>query len=155
VINWSSSVNLSDHLIQAPKGFFCLDVFRKGLLIERFEEENLIVDNSKQIHAKLLGGAVSGQSVTKIGFGSNGLAPAGGNTLLTNGYIKAVDATTYPNTNQVQFAFSLSSAEANGLAIMEFGLLTAANTLYARRVRGAPLNKDADLSFSGTWTIVF
>lgn len=146
---------LHDQFERAPSGLFVLNIFRRGQLIETIEEKNLIVDASKQIHAKLLGGSVANQSVTQIGFGVNGTAPAGGNTSLTSAYVKAVDAVSYPLTNQVQFSFSLGSGEANPLAIMEFGLLTAGNVLYARKVRSAALNKDSDLSFSGTWTISF
>ena len=138
-----------------PQGRFILNVFRRGELIEVFDEKNLIVTNSKQIHAKLLGGSVANQSVTQIGFGTNGTAPAAGNTGLTGTYLKAVDAVSYPATNQVQFNFSLSSSENNGMSILEFGLFTAGGALYARKVRSAPLNKDSDLSLSGSWIISF
>lgn len=119
------------------------------------DEPNLIVDNSKELHAKLIGGTVSNRSVTQIGFGTSGTAPAGGNTGLTGTFLKALDATTFPLTNNVQFAFSLATGENNGMAIMEFGLFTAGSTLYARKVRSVALNKDSDLSFTGTWTINF
>lgn len=138
-----------------PKGRLYLEVYRRGELIEVFEEENLIVDGSKQTHARLLGGDVSNRSVTRFSVGTNGTAPAAGNTALTSPYTKAIDTVSYPATNQVQFAFSLGSGEANGKAIMEFGLLTAGGTLYARRVRASALNKDSDISLSGTWTITF
>ena len=56
----------------------------------------------------------------------------------------------------VVFAFSLGTADANGLAIGEFGLLSAAGVLYARKVRAYQIiNKDASMSLSGTWTIQF
>lgn len=139
----------------APSGHFVLDIFRGGKLIEHFEEKNLIVDGSKQIHARLLGGDVTNRSVTQFAVGTNGTAPAGGNTTITGAFAKAVDNVTYPLVNQVQFAFSLAAGEANGMAILEFGLLTAAGALYARKVRAAALNKDADISLSGTWTITF
>lgn len=148
-------IQLRDSYSQGPHGLFVLDVFRKGEHIERFEDKNLIVDNSKQIHAKLLGGSVAQQSVTQFGVGTSGTAPAGGNTSLTGQYLKAIDQVTYPLTNQVQFAFSLGTAEANGMAIMEFGLFTAAGALYARKVRSAALNKDTDLTLAGTWLISF
>lgn len=154
-------MKLHDHLPAGPTGYLVLDAYRGGELVERielvehFEGENLIVDGSKQTHARLLGGDVTNRSVTQIGFGTNGTAPVGGNTALTSAYMKAIDAVSYPATNQVQFAFSLGSGEANGKAIMEFGLFTAAGVLYARKVRTAALNKDSDLSFTGTWTITF
>lgn len=149
------SLILQDIYGRPPTGDFLLRVYRRGVLVEVIDEHNLIVDNSKLIHAHLLGGDVTNRSVTQIGYGTNATAPVGGNTALTGAYIKPIDTVSYPATNQVQFAFSLGSAESNPLAISEFGLLTAGSMLYARKVRSAPLNKDTDLSFSGTWTINF
>lgn len=148
------SLSLHD-FVPAPSGLFVLRVYRRGELVEVFEEKNLIVVGSQQVHAKLLGGAVANQSVTQIGYGTNATAPVFGNTTLTGAYTKNVDTVSYPASNQVQFAFSLGSGEANPMAISEFGLITAGGTLYARKVRSQPLNKDTDISFSGTWTISF
>ncbi len=148
-------MHFSDTPESKPTGRLRLEIYRKGELIEVFDEQNLIVDGSKEVQAKLIGGTVTNNSVTQFGVGTNGTAPAGGNTALTAPYLKNVDAVTYPAVGQVRFTFSLSSLEANGMAIMEFGLLTAAGVLYARRVRAAALNKDADISISGTWTITF
>lgn len=150
------TISLRDDFERKPRGDFYLEVFRRGELIEVFEEKNLVVIGSQQAHAKLLGGDVSGQSVTQIGFGTGTVAPVFGNTGLTSGsYVKALDGHSYPATNQVLFSFSLGTAEANGMAISEFGLLTGSSALYARKTRTLPLNKDVDLSFSGTWTISF
>lgn len=141
-------------LICLPKGVLRFDVFQHGLLIDSFVEENLIVDGAKGILANLLGGAVSGKSVTKIGFGTNGAAPAGGNTALTGAFVKSVGSPSYPGS-AVVFPFTLGTSEANGLAIIEFGLLSTDGTLFSRRVRGTAINKDNTISFSGTWTITF
>ena len=82
----------------------------------------------------MLGGDVTGQSVTQIGFGTGAVVPVFANTSLTAGaFVKALDGHSYPATNQVQFAFSLLTTEANGIAISEFGLLTAGSALYARK----------------------
>lgn len=148
-------MNLLDHYSQAPSGLFVLDIFRRGQLIERMEEPNLIVDGSKQTQARLLGGDVTNRSITQFGVGTNGTAPAAGNLSLTSAFLKNVDSVAYPAANMVQFLFSLATTEANGKAILEFGLLTAAGALYARKVRTAALNKDSDISFSGSWTISF
>lgn len=144
-----------DQFERGPSGLFVLNVYRRGELIDRFEEKNLIVDNYKQTHAHLLGGDVANRSVSQFGVGTSGVAPAGGNTTLTGGYTKNLDSVIYPASNQVQFDFSLGSTEANGMAILEFGLFTTAGTLYARKVRATALNKDTDISFTGTWTISF
>jgi hypothetical protein len=149
------NLSLRDDFERKPTGDFYLEVRRNGKLIEVFEEKNLVVIGSQLAHAKLLGGDVTGQSVTQIGFGTGAVAPVFANTTLTSAYTKAIDGHSYPATNQVQFAFSLGTAEANAKAISEFGLLTAGGALYARKTRTLPLNKDVDLTFSGTWTISF
>lgn len=145
-----------DHYSRAPSGLFVLDVFQDGKLIERICESNLIVDGSKTLHAHLLGGDTANRSVTKFAVGTSGTAPVGTNTALTGSFSKALDSTPdYPLSNQVRFTFSLASGEANGKAIMEFGLLTPVDVLYARKVRAVALNKEADITVSGTWTISF
>lgn len=151
----SATLLLSDHPDRPPTGELRLQIYRGTELIEEFIEQNLIVDGSKQTHARLLGGDITNRSVTQIGFGTNGVAPAAGNAALTNPTLKGIDSVTYPAANQVSFNFSLGSAEANGKAIMEFGLLTAAGVLYARRVRASALNKESDISLSGSWVITF
>jgi hypothetical protein len=140
---------------RGPSGLLVIDIFRRGKLIEHFEDRNLIVNGSKEINARLIGGSVTDRSITKIGVGTSGTAPAGGNTGLTSSYVKAIDGVTYPVAGTVQFAFSLATGEANGKAIMEFGLFTESDVLYARRVRSTALNKESDISLSGAWQITF
>jgi hypothetical protein len=136
-------------------GLFHLSVLRRGRLIEEISEPNLVVNGSKQIQAQLLGGNTSGNTISQIGYGTSLTAPVVGNTGLTSAYMKALDSVTYPTTGQVQFNFSLGSGEANGVAIGEFGLFSGGGALYARKVRSAALNKASDISFTGSWTIVF
>ena len=148
-------LNFIDSQLDAPSGRLVLNVFRGSELVEALDEQNLIVVGSKQTHARLLGGDTANRTVTKFGVGTNGTAPAAGNTSLTGAFVKAIDSVEYPASNQVKFNFSLTSAEANGMAILEFGLLTGGDVLYARKVRAAALNKDSDISISGSWTITF
>lgn len=138
-----------------PRGRLRVTVRRGGEVIEEMDEDNLIVDVSKTIHSRLLGGATSGKTVTTIGFGTNGTAPVAGNTALTSAFTKAIDSVSYPASNQVQFNFSLLSTEANGKDILEFGLLTGDGSLYARRVRSGVLSKQSDISLTGSWVITF
>jgi Flp pilus assembly protein TadG len=153
------SLSLIDKFVRPPSGRLFYQVFERGKLIETVDDHNLIVVGSQSIHAHLLGGAVTNQSVTQIGYGTNGTAPVFGNTALTGAYTKAIDSVAYPATNQVQFNFSLgvggTDTGAYGLAISEFGLLTPSGTLYARKTRSAPLNFNSDISFTGAWTISF
>lgn len=138
-----------------PTGKFILRVYRGSELVEEFIEDNLVVDGSKLMLSKLLGGSVTNNSVTQISFGTSGTAPAAGNTTITNPYTKAIDTVTYPATGQVSFNFSLGTGEANGKAILEFGLLSGGSALFARKVRATALNKESDLTLSGSWLITF
>lgn len=137
------------------RGRLTYTVYKNGVPIETFDEDNLIVDGSKVTLARLLGGDVTNRPITQIQFGTNGTAPAAGNTTITSPFSKSIDSVSYPATNQVQFNFTLGSAEANGKAILEFGLLNAIGTLVARRIRASALNKDTDISLSGSWLITF
>lgn len=144
-----------DEVSSPVTGHFHLEIWRLGRLVEVVDEPNLVVVGSKTCQSRLVGGAVMGKSITTIGFGTSGTAPAPGNASLTGQFTKAVDSVTYPASNQVRFAFSLTTSEANGMAIMEFGLLSGDGTLFARKVRSAAFNKDSDVSVAGTWTLTF
>lgn len=148
-------MNLHDTWERRPSGLFTLNVFRGGVLIERVEESNLVVDLAKTGLARMLGSDLTNRPITQIGFGTSGTAPAAGNTALTGAYLKNHDGSTFPGAGQVSFAFSLGTSEANGMAILEFGLLTANGTLYARKTRSTALNKAADITISGSWVLTF
>lgn len=150
-------MRIFDIFKKKPRGHFVLNVFKDGVLIEHFEQKNLIVIGSQATHAALLGGNVAGNSVTQFAVGTNATPPVFGNVAITGQYANEITSVTYPASNQVQFAFAMGTADAaaDGMAISEFGLLTTSGTLYARKTRTAPLNFASDISFSGTWTISF
>jgi hypothetical protein len=137
------------------RGEFTLLVWRRGELIEEYADGNLIVDASKAVMANLIGGSVTNRSISQISFGTNGTAADPANTAITSPYTKPLDGVTYPSNGSAQFAFSLGSGEANGMSIIEFGLLTGGSTLFARKVRSGAIAKASDLSFTGTWRIIF
>ena len=147
-------MNFQDHFVR-PRGTLAYKVQKSGVLIEDVCEENLVVVGSQYALAQLLGGSGAGNSINQISFGTNAAAPAFSNTAITNAFTKSIDSVSYPAGNQVQFSFSLASTQANGLAISEFGLITASGALFARRVRSSPLNMAADITVSGTWVISF
>lgn len=140
---------------QKPRGIFVLDIFRRGCLIDHFEDDNLIVTMGRTSVARLIGGDTSGRSIVNIGFGTNGTAANPADTALSGAYVKAIDSHSYPISTSVQFNFSLGTTEAVGLSIQEFGLLTSSGLLHARKVRGGPLLKDIDISLTGTWTLIY
>jgi hypothetical protein len=128
-------------------------------LVDEFEDKNLIVDTARKQMAHLIAGEVTNRSVKSISFGTNGNVPTVADTEITNPYTKNIGVIIPPSLNntvgQVTFEWSLSTAEANGKAIREFGLVTADNALFARRVRTTPINKEPDISLEGSWTIIF
>ena len=151
----TASAPMCDHA-DMPRGRFRLDVFRRGRLVERVDEPNLIVTNAKVILAGLAGGSRTAPGITTLGIGTSLAAPVYGNTTLTQGHYKLLDGVSYPVPGEAMFAFSLGSAEANGTAIGEFGLLSADGLLFARKVRSFDaLLKDQTMSFSRTWTNQF
>jgi len=134
------------------RGELEVGVHRNGLLVDWWRDSNLILEGAREMLAQLIAGDGSGQSVAEIGFGTNGDAPAPGDTSLTGAHWRAVSGHSYPAAGKVQFDFVLSSTEANGMTIREFGLRTSAGTLFSRKARGA-IEKTDDISLSGTWTI--
>jgi hypothetical protein len=129
---------------------------RKGVLIEHDLDHNLIVNTARTNMAKLVAGEGTNRAITKIVFGTNGTAPSPDDTAITNPLVKSISGFTYPTATSVQFTFTLTGAEANGMAIAEFGLRCADGSLFARKTRnGKVIEMDTDLELSGYWTILF
>ncbi len=146
-------MHLSDTAVLS--GRFCLEIRdRCGELLDLIEEPNLIVDGARNQLSRLVGGSGANRHITHIGFGIGASAPAPGNTGLSGAYWKPIGSVDYPAAGQVAFSWSLATSEANGLAIVEFGLRCADGTLFARKARN-PIHKSDDLSLTGVWTIIF
>ncbi|MDR2484451.1 MAG: hypothetical protein LBD55_03550 [Treponema sp.] len=136
-------------------GEFHLRVFRRGMLIEEYEDHNLIVNGARAAMARLVANDGSGKPINRIAFGTNGAAPSPANTVITAPFTKAVAGFSYPATGQVQINWNLLIGEANGKAIMEFGLICTDGTLFARKNRTNAIAKDSDISLEGQWIITF
>jgi hypothetical protein len=130
-------------------------VYRSGVLIEEYEEHNLIVDTARFQMARLTAGDTDGRHITHIAFGTSGTAPAAADTVITGQFARPLIGISFPESGKVQFDWELPVTENNGMAIREFGLLTADGTLFARRARTNPINKESDISIEGHWIIIF
>ena len=135
-------------------GIFDIRVIKAGREIEHYRDENMIMSSARDALARLIGGAGSGKTVTKIGVGTNGNGPTPDDKGLTGAYSKPVSGCTYPATGEACFAFNIGAGEANGKSIREFGLLCSDGTLFARKTRGV-IEKADDIEITGTWTIKF
>ncbi len=147
---------------------------RNGIIIDRWQSSNLIVDIGRDAMARLLGGNRT-TFVTKIGFGTNGTPTQPQDTALANMFSKPLENVRYSGytgnyygenvavaPGQIRFEYFLNTTEANGLQIRERGLLFSDNTLFARVLRpqtpgGQPdmILKQNDMTLAGAWTIYF
>jgi hypothetical protein len=137
------------------RGQFRVKVYRRGKLVEAYEDNNLIVNAAKDAMAAFIAGAGAGKNITGIAVGTNGATPTPDDTEITEAYAKTIDSITFPATGQVEFSWTLTTAEANGKAIKEFGLLMQDGTLFARKHRASPINKESDIALEGQWSIIF
>jgi hypothetical protein len=156
--NSAGKINCIEDFNPKPlKGILEYRIFRNGELVEDVREENLIVNVGRTQMAKMLAGEFTKRNITQIAFGTSGTAPALPNTSITSPYKKAISGFEYPGIGQVRFNWTLTTAEANGKAILEFGLICADDVLFSRRIResGKPINKESDISLEGSWTIIF
>jgi hypothetical protein len=137
------------------RGVFRMRIYQRGALIENYEDHNLIVDGARTAMARLVAGNGTGKSINRIAFGINGSMPVPSNTSIVSPFTKSFDRISFPASNQVEFDWSLATTEANGKAISEFGLLCADDTLFSRKNREKPINKDSDIAIEGQWIIIF
>jgi hypothetical protein len=137
------------------KGTLRYTVFKNGVPVEKFEDSNLIVTGARIQMAHLISGDGDQRSINSIAVGTNGDTPAVDDTEITGAFTKEVDGFAYPVAGQVQVNWKLLVSEANGMAIREFGLLTEAGTLFARRIRANPIYKESDISIEGEWIRIF
>jgi hypothetical protein len=139
------------------KGILEYTVFKNGVPVETVKRENLIVNGAREQMARLVAGDFPGRNITKIAFGSNGAEPDVTDDVIQNAYEKNISNISFPTLGEVRFDWGLTVNEANGKAIYEFGLITADDTLFSRRIRegGKPILKENDISIVGQWTIIF
>jgi len=136
------------------KGSLKVMVFKNGILVDTWEDRNMVLAAGRSAVAALMAGDVAGKAIARIGFGVSVTPPTPEDSALTDPFIKSIDGAGCPTPEQAQFAWSLAGSEANGKTITEFGLFCSDGTLFARKTRAA-IAKEPDISLAGTWTISF
>jgi hypothetical protein len=139
----------------ALRGIFEMKVYKSGKLIEEYSDNNLIVNVAKNQMAHLVAGDVAGRHITKIAFGVSNTDPDPTDSVITGQWSKSILGFSFPEIGRVKFDWILDVTENNGMAIREFGLLSANGELFARKTRVNPLNKEPDISVEGHWIIIF
>lgn len=138
------------------KGRFELEIIdsKTGIVLEKYVDENLVVNDGRSAVMRLLGAGDSNKQLTKLAVGTNGTQPVGTDSAITGAFVKNLGAVTYPTISSVRFDWTLGASEANGTAIREFGLVCFDGSLFARKVREL-INKNSDIILNGNWTISF
>lgn len=144
-------VELSDFV--GIKGRLKLVIRKRGEVVEKWEDNNLVVNIPRQEIAQAIAQGGSILPVAKIAVGTNGTPPAAGDTIITGAFVKPLLSITRPTPTSIRCDFVILESDANGMIIREFGLLRSDNTLFARRTRGA-IEKAEDLEIDGQWTIL-
>lgn len=136
------------------RGSLLITVRRRGIVVATHRDDNMIMQAARQALARLIAGDGDDDTIAKIGVGLNANGPSPDDTKLTGAFVKPVQDHDYPEPGHVRFNWRLETTEANGMAIREFGLITAGDLLFARKTRAA-IEKDEDISLDGAWTIIF
>jgi hypothetical protein len=134
-------------------GCFKMRIYRRGKLLEVYRDHNLIVNGARAAAARLISGEGAGKQIAKIAFGINGNIATPDDTEITSAFIKNISAVSYPTLGQAEFQWRLLASEANGIKIIEFGLLCEDGTLWARKIRSEAIPKEPDISLEGEWLI--
>ena len=136
------------------KGVLTVCVRKNGRVVERWQDNNLIVDAGRIRMAELLGGTKANQHVTHVGIGSGSTPADPGDINLTNLTLVPVKAAVIDGKT-VHFDFFIGTDIGNGTAIREFALFCADETMFSRRVRNGTIEKESDIEIEGYWEIHF
>lgn len=139
----------------------------RGNIINTGRDSNIIMNQAKTDLAHLVANdAASSHVITEFAFGSGGHDPNSiadalsvdpADTALTSeisGIRQTISSSSFPAFNSVTLTAQLGSSAGNGQIISEYGLITGAGTLFAKKTRGA-LTKTSDLILTINWTLVF
>lgn len=135
------------------KGEFHLRVLKRGRIIDKVDDHNLVVDAGRIRLAELAAGK-SGAYITHIGLGSGSTAEDVSDVQLENQELFPLTGANVDGRD-VRFDFFIDTGEANGLAIREFGLFCSDGTMFSHRVRKGVIEKQDDIQIQGYWILHF
>lgn len=136
------------------RGVLEYSVYEDDVLVDRVTGANLVMTTGLAIFAGRIAG-ITDTAITHLAVGTGGAPPTVGDTGLTGAVSTPVLGANSPAAGQVAFHWTVDRLTANGMTIHEFGLLTAAGVLVARKTRSAGLYKTNKISVNGIWTFTF
>ena len=134
-------------------------VFKNGVLIEKCEQHNLVVNQGRRLLAQLISGAFINGGYTYVKYlqVGSGTAPADlTDTRLSSptAYVAVSDHYVSGDANAV-FEWKLTTEQANGISITEFALCDNNYDIVTHQVRGKVIEKEHDIVIEGTYTLHF
>ncbi|MCL2610906.1 MAG: hypothetical protein FWE02_04425 [Defluviitaleaceae bacterium] len=135
------------------KGTLVYKIFKNNILIEEVIENNLVVDNGRNLITHFLAGDNLADFIERVAFGTNGSPTNNTDSQIVSAFVKPISGFDYTGVGQVRFNWELLPTENNGMTIAEFGLISSNGLLFARRVRTTPLYKESDIHIMGYWMI--
>jgi len=136
------------------RGCFNMRVYKRGKLLYEHNERNMIVSGARTTVAMHLMGDCEAAQIAKIAFGTSANVATPDDTAITDAYIKPLLGATLITPTQIEFQWGLKANEANGMHIIEFGLLLENETLFARKVWAEAIPKLPEFSLEGEWIII-
>ena len=142
------------------KGEFHIEVLRKGKIVDEHHDHNMVVNVGRERLANLAAG-LSDKYITQIGVGTGKIIEEETDTELQDQHLFPL-VNNSVDGRDAKFEFIIGEEDANGLAITEFGLFCADNTMFSHRVRRnedtgeiAVIDKMSDLEIRGYWILHF
>ena len=142
------------------RGEFCIEVRRNGQIVDEYSDHNLVVNVGRERLANLAAG-LSDKYITQIGVGT-------GTNIEDEDDTELEEQALFPLSNvsvdgrDAKFEFIIGESDANGMAITEFGLFCADDTMFSHRVRRnedtgkiGVIDKMDDLELRGYWILHF
>ena len=134
-------------------GLFKLTTYdRNNNILEKYEDNNLIVTQAKTIMRDLLQSGTD--PIINLGIGTSEVIPNITDTSLVNMQVVPITAKIALGDFEVKFEAAIDYDEHNGMAIAEYGLLTQSERLFARKTR-TPIVKDNTLRIELEWIVRF
>ncbi|MBT9485848.1 MAG: hypothetical protein IV100_12650 [Myxococcales bacterium] len=139
-------------IVRRPTGLVYWRAYRAGQLLWSERGSNLVVDAAAGSLARIAAGV---GSVTSIAIGTNGTAPAGGDTALTASFVRPILSAQSPSTGVARFNWRIFAAEMPTMTAREIGLLDDQGTLIARKVWSTPQSLELGIELDGDWSLTF
>ena len=137
------------------RGVFSMRVIaRSGKVIREDCDHNMIVNTAREALARLVSEGDQSKRITRFAVGVNDETPTPADTVITGMYRNAIVGHEFPEPGVVRFRWQLGYEEANGMNIVEYGLLCDDDSLFARKTREA-IYKASDIAVDGEWSIIF